>query len=108
MAATGGEGFGRLRCNRPGMTSSTGVRAMLSRVDTYVLAASRQKFPGRSAERRRWTLAVHNVLPVALKLFQNAHCERGHGVCMPGSTLYAPYEETHFSYCVSYGCRCTP
>ena len=49
-----------------------------------------------------------NVLPVALELFQNAHCERGHGVCMPGSTLYAPYEETHFSYCVSYGCRCTP
>ena len=48
------------------------------------------------------------VLPVALKLFQNAHCERGHGVCMPGSTLGALHEENHFSYCASYGCRCTP
>ena len=107
MAATGGEGFGRLRCNRPEITSSAGVRAMLSRVDTYVLGASRQKFLGRSAERRRGTPAVQRA-PVALKLFQNAHCERGHGVCMPGSTLDAPYEETHFSYCISYGRRCTP
>ena len=107
MAAIGVEGFGRLRFNRPGCSSSARVRAMLSRVDTYVLAASRQNFWEHLLSGAARHL-LFNVFPVALKLSQNAHCERGLGVCMLGSTLDAPYGETHFSYCVSYGCRCTP
>ena len=42
MAAIGLEGFKRLHGNRPVRTSSAGFQAMLPRVDTFVLGASRQ------------------------------------------------------------------